>query len=75
MQQSSLGVQREITPHTTFEVNYVGSTRNESAHAAKHRAGLAVRPSNPQSVDARKPFPNFVVYIDSNWSGRSTTTP
>jgi hypothetical protein len=23
------------------------------------------------SVDARKPYPNFVVYIDSNWSGRS----
>ena len=30
-----------------------------------------VDPANPLSVAARKPFPNFVVYIDSNWGGRS----
>ena len=28
-------------------------------------------PANPLPVEARRPFPNFVVYIDSNWGGSS----
>jgi hypothetical protein len=32
---------------------------------------LLYDPANPQSVDARKPFPNFGTYIDSEWGGRS----
>ena len=46
--------------------------RFEPADAAQHRPGGLFDPANPLSVAARKPYPNFVVYIDSDWSGRSS---
>ena len=46
--------------------------RFQPADAAQHRAGPAHHDAaNPQPVTARKPFPNFGTYIDSDWSGRS----
>jgi hypothetical protein len=71
VQQWSLGVQRELIPRTTMELNYIGThgsnllMRRNIAQARPHD------PANPLPVAARKPYPNFVVYIDSDWSGWS----
>jgi hypothetical protein len=71
VQQWSLGVQRQILANTTAELNYVG-THGENLLMRRNIAqALPYDPSNPLSVAARKPYPNFVVYIDSDWSGRS----
>ena len=71
MQQWSLGVQHEIVPRTTFEINYIGTHGSNLLMRQNIAQAFLFDPSNPQSVDARKPFPNFVTYIDSDWGGRS----
>ena len=71
VQQWSLGVQHEIVPRTTFEVNYIGTHGSNLLMRRNIAQAFLFDPANPQSVDARKPFPNFVTYIDSDWSGRS----
>ena len=72
VQQWSLGVQRELFAAHDAGAQLHRHARLESADAAQHRAGAScTMPANPQSVDARKPFPNFGTYIDSDWSGRS----
>ena len=43
---------------------------DEPADAAQHRPGASVHAAHP-TVAERKPYPNFVVYIDSDWGGRS----
>jgi hypothetical protein len=68
--QWSLSVQREIMKNTTAEVNYVGSHGKNLLMRINIAQALEYTPSNP-SVAGRKPFPNFNVYIDSTWSGRS----
>ena len=71
VQQWSLGAQRELFPRTTMEINYIGS---HGSHLLMRRNIAQARPydpANPLSVEARKPYPNFVVYIDSDWSGWS----
>jgi len=71
MQQWSLGVQRELFPSTTIELNYIGT---HGTNLLMRRNIAQARPydaANPQSVAARKPYPNLVVYIDSDWGGRS----
>ena len=71
MQQWSFGVQRELFPSTTVELNYIGT---HGTNLLMRRNIAQARPydaANPLSVAARKPFPNFIVYIDSDWSGRS----
>ena len=71
MQQWSLGVQREIFANTTMELNYIG-THGENLLMRRNIAqAFPYNPANPSSVAARKPFPNFVVYIDSDWTGQS----
>jgi hypothetical protein len=71
VQQWSLGVQRQVFANTTAELNYVG-THGENLLMRRNIAqAFPYDPANPLSVGARKPFPNFVVYIDSDWSGRS----
>ncbi|MGH9374521.1 MAG: carboxypeptidase regulatory-like domain-containing protein [Vicinamibacterales bacterium] len=71
MQQWSLGAQRELFANTTMEVNYIG-THGSNLLMRRNiaQAGL-FDPANPLPVAARKPYPNFGVYIDSDWSGRS----
>jgi hypothetical protein len=77
VQQWSLSVQREILKDTTFEVNYIG---NRGTHLLMRRniaQALLPDPSIPlddprNSVAARKPYPNFGTYIDSDWSGNSS---
>jgi hypothetical protein len=76
VQQWSLSVQREILKDTTFEVNYIG---NKGTHLLMRRniaqalaPNLSIPLTDPRNtVAARKPFPNFGVYIDSDWSGNS----
>jgi len=81
VQQWSLGAQRSLTKNTTLELNYIGS---KGTHLLMRRniaqsrppANPAVCAANPNigdcPVNNRKPFPNFAVYIDSDWSGNSS---
>lgn len=71
VQQWSLGVQRELAFGTTMEVNYIGTHGSNLLMRRNIAQALPYDPANPLSVAARKPFPNFIVYIDSDWSGRS----
>jgi len=78
--QWSFGIQRALSSNTTFEVSYIG---NKGTHLLMRRnIAQAVPPKDPAlcaatttvgdcPVLARRPFPNFVVYIDSDWSGNS----
>src|SRR5262245_17004616 len=81
VQQWSLGIQRALGAKTTFEVNYIG---NKGTHLLMRRniaqslppANPALCAANPSVGDCpvlvRRPFPNFAVYIDSDWSGNSS---
>ena len=71
VQQWSLGVQREVLPRTSMEINYIGTHGSNLLMRQNIAQALLFDPANPQPVDARKPYPNFGTYIDSNWSGRS----
>jgi hypothetical protein len=71
MQQWSIGVQREILARTNIEVNYIGTHGSNLLMRRNIAQARLYDPTNPLSVAARKPYPNFVVYIDSDWSGRS----
>ncbi|HXW08537.1 MAG TPA: TonB-dependent receptor, partial [Vicinamibacterales bacterium] len=71
MQQWSLGVQREVFTRTTLELNYIGTHGSNLLMRRNIAQALPYDPANPLSVSARKPYPNFVTYIDSDWGGRS----
>jgi outer membrane receptor protein involved in Fe transport len=80
VQQWSLSIQRQVTSNTTFEVNYIGNKgtnllmRRNIAQAlpmANPAACAAAPASGNCPVLSRRPFPNFAVYIDSDWSGNS----
>jgi len=71
MQQWSLGVQREVFPSTTVELNYIGTHGTNLLMRRNIAQARLYDPSNPLPVAARKPYPNFVTYIDSDWGGRS----
>jgi hypothetical protein len=70
VQQWSLGVQRELTSNTTVELNYIGSKGSNLLMRRNIAQALPYTPEHP-SVDERKPFPQFGVYINSDWSGFS----
>lgn len=81
VQQWSLSVQRSLASNTTLELNYIGT---KGTHLLMRRnIAQALPPANPAlcaanptvgdcPVRARRPFPNFVTYIDSDWSGNSS---
>ena len=71
MQQWSLGVQRELFANTTMELNYIGTRGTNLLMRRNIAQARPYDPANPLPVAARKPYPNFIVYIDSDWSGRS----
>jgi hypothetical protein len=71
VQQWSLGVQREVLRNTIAEVNYIGTKGTNLLMRRNIAQALPYNPSNPLPVSARKPFPNFVVYIDSDFEGSS----
>ena len=70
VQQWSLGAQRSITSNTTVELNYVGSKGSNLLMRRNIAQALPYTAAQP-SVQERKPFPNFGVYINSDWSGYS----
>jgi hypothetical protein len=70
VQQWSLGVQQQLSQTTTAELNYVGSHGSNLLMRRNIAQALPYTSSNP-TVAGRKPFPNFGVYIDSDWSGWS----
>jgi hypothetical protein len=84
VQQWSFSIQHQLTKATTLETSYIG---NKGTHLLMRRnIAQALLPKNPAfcaasaanaalsdcPVAARKPFPNFGVYIDSDWSGNSS---
>ncbi len=73
VQQWSFSIQRQLSSNTTLEVNYIG---NKGTHLLMRRniaqAYPPADPANPAPVLARRPYPNFVTYIDSDWSGNSS---
>jgi hypothetical protein len=71
VQQWSLGVQREIARSTIVELNYIGTKGTDLLMRRNIAQALPYDPANPKSVADRKPYPNFVVYIDSDFSGDS----
>jgi hypothetical protein len=71
VQQWSIGVQRELFPRTTMEVNYIGTHGSNLLMRRNIAQASLYDPSNPQPVNTRKPYPNFVIYIDSDWRARS----
>jgi hypothetical protein len=70
VQQWSLGVQRELFASTIVEVNYIGNKGTNLLMRRNIAQALPYDPAHP-TVAERRPFPNFVVYIDSDWGGRS----
>ncbi len=71
VQQWSLGVQRQLTGATTLELNYIGNKGTNLLMRQNIAQAFPYDPANPLTVVERRPFPNFVTYIDSNWGGRS----
>ena len=71
VEQWSFGMQRELFASTTLELNYIGTQGSNLLMRRNIAQALPYDPANPSPVAARKPFPNFVVYIDSDWGGRS----
>ncbi len=55
---------------TTAELNYVGSKGANLLMRTNIAQALPYTPRQPDGA-GRKPFPNFGVYIDSDWSGYS----
>ena len=70
VQQWSIGVQREVFPSTVLELNYIGNKGTNLLMRRNIAQALPYSAAQP-TVAERKPFPNFGVYIDSDWSGRS----
>jgi hypothetical protein len=81
VQQWSLGVQRSLTQKTTIELNYIGTKgthllMRRNIAQARPPANPAICAATPTAGDcpvaSRRPFSNFVTYIDSDWSGNSS---
>jgi hypothetical protein len=70
VQQWSLGIQHLVTRTTTVELNYVGSHGSNLLMRRQINQARAYSPDRP-TVAERRPFPNFGIYIDSDWSGWS----
>ncbi len=73
VQQWSFSIQRQLNSRTTLEVNYIG---NKGTHLLERRninqAYPPADPANPAPLEARRPYQNFVTYINSDWSGNSS---
>jgi hypothetical protein len=54
-----------------MELNYIGTHGSNLLMRRNIAQARLYDPANPLPVAARKPYPNFVVYIDSDWNGRS----
>lgn len=78
VQQWTLSAQRQLTKNTTLELDYIGT---KGLHLlARNNIGQPLAPTNPAVCQAnpancppaaRRPYPNFNIYIDSKWTGYS----
>ncbi len=78
VQQWTLSAQRQLSKDTTLELNYIGT---KGTHLlSRNNIGQPLVPSNPAVCQAnpancppaaRRPYPNFNIYIDSKWTGYS----
>jgi len=78
--QWSLSVERELARNTTLEVNYIGNKGSRLLSRQNINQALPLinpsdcfydpEPASCQPVN-RRPYPNFVTYIDSTWIGHS----
>jgi Carboxypeptidase regulatory-like domain len=78
VQQWSLSIQRQLSSNTKLEVNYIG---NKGTHLLMRRNfAQALVPTAPVPADIkliptvaqRKPYPQFGIFINSDWSGNSS---
>ncbi len=70
VQQWSLGVQHMVHRTTIVELNYGGSHGRNLLMRRNIAQALPYAPERP-TVAERRPFPNFEIFIDSDWSGWS----
>ena len=71
VQRWSIAVQRELFARTAQEVDYIGARGSSALMPRNIARRFHTNPANPKSVTARKPYPNFGTYIDSDWNGYS----
>ncbi len=80
VEQWSLSLEREFTPGTTLEINYVGNLGNRLL--ARQNINQALPMSDPTACSvtptpaqctavARRPYQNFSTYLNSSWIGYS----
>jgi hypothetical protein len=79
--QWTFSVERELAKNTTLEVNYVGNKGNRllarqdinQAYLVSNMTACYTTLPTPASClpSNRRPYPNFVTYIDSSWIGHS----
>ncbi len=73
VQQWNFSIQRELSPSTKLEVYYLGTRGTHLLDRRNIAQALPpTDPANPGTVLSRRPYPNFVTYIDSDWSGYSS---
>ena len=87
VQQWTFGIQRALNDSTSLDINYIGTKGTHLLMRRNIAQSLgAVNPAlcDPALIPdvanrasdcpvlARRPFPNFQVYIDSDWSGVSS---
>jgi hypothetical protein len=70
MSQWSLSVQQQVTDNTTAEINYVGSHGSNLLMRRNIAQATEYTPDRPGVLE-RRPYPNFAVFIDSDWTGTS----
>ena len=80
VQDWSLSVERQLTPNTTVEMNYIGT---KGTHLlSRENINQALKLTNPAACNvdplptsctivARRPYQNFATYLDSRWTAPS----
>lgn len=71
VQQWSFSLQRELSSKTKAEISYVGS---KGTHLNTRRASnqpYQYDPANPSPPEARLPYPNFGLIVESFWQSNS----
>ncbi len=81
VQQWTFGIQRALSSTTTFDISYIGTKGTDLLMRRNIAQSLQMRDPAACAIDAtvgdcpvlaRRPYPNFATYIDSDWSGVSS---